>query len=461
MAYDPETGSVFIGTGSPYPWNHRVRSLGKGDNLFVSSIVALDGKTGKYKWHYQTVPGDTWDYDAIMDIELADLVIDGKPRKVLMQAPKNGFFYVIDRITGKLISAEPYTKVTWASHVDLATGRPVETPGARFSDGKPKLLAPTSNGGHNWMAMASSPRTGLVYIPEIEFEAYFQDIDYQWKPSQGDRTVDGGVLIMGGPAFGTKPAKGNLLAWNPVTQKPAWKLPRPTFLNGGVLATGGKLVFQGTVDGWFKAYQAENGRELWSFDAKTPILAAPISYRAGGKQYVTLLTGLSMGIAMYAPTMVGPAIENYHIDPMTQQRRVLTFAIGGKGVLPPSPEPAPPPPDPGFRPDPSRKEAGFVPYQMHCLSCHGDQAIGIGQGPDLRRSAMPQDASAFAQVVRGGSLEARGMPKFGEFPDEKLEAIRYYIRARAAELRAGSSGGTKGVSAASGGGAAKSTRIGP
>jgi quinohemoprotein ethanol dehydrogenase len=269
------------------------------------------------------------------------------------------------------------------------------------------------------------------------------------------------VLIMGGPAFGTKPAKGNLLAWNPVTQKPAWKLPRPTFLNGGVLATGGKLVFQGTVDGLFKAYQAESGKELWSFDAKAPILAAPITYRAHGKQYVTLLTGLSMGMPMYAPTMVGPeTIESLNLDSMSQQRRVLTFAVGGKATLPPRRQPSPPPPDPEYRPDPSRKQAGFMPYQMHCLSCHGDQAIGLGQGPDLRRSPVPQDAATFDKIVRGGMLEARGMPKFAEFPDEKLEAIRYYIRARAAELRTGRRDGTVGIPAFGGGGA-KSARIGP
>ncbi len=439
MAYDAETDTVFIGTGSPYPWNHRIRSQGKGDNLFVSSIVALDGKSGAYKWHYQTVPGDTWDFDAIMDIELADLTIDGKVRKVLMQAPKNGFFYVIDRLTGKLISAEPYTKVTWASRVDKATGRPVETPGARYQDGKPVLLAPTSNGGHNWMAMATSPQTGLVYIPEIEFEAYYQDIDYHWQPTK-DRSVDGGVMIMGGPANGTAPASGSLLAWNPVTQKAAWRVPYPTYLNGGVLATGGKLVFQGSIDGLFKAYDAGSGKQLWQFDAKTPILAAPITYRAGGKQYVTVLTGSSMGIAMYAPTMVGPAVERYAIDPMTQARRVLTFAIGGKGTLPDRRAPAAVPDDPGFAPDPARVQAGYIGFSTHCLSCHGDQAIGIGQGPDLRRSAMAQDAAAFDQVVRGGALEARGMPKFAEFPDAKLEDIRHYIRARMGELRAGAGG---------------------
>ena len=434
MAYDPETDTVYIGTGSPYPWSHRIRSAGRGDNLFVGSIVALDGKSGAYKWHYQPTPGDTWDFDATMDIELADIEIGGRMRKVLMQAPKNGFFYVIDRVTGEFISAEPYTKVTWASRVDPATGRPVEMPGARFADGKSARIAPTSLGGHNWMSMAFSPRTGLAYIPANHFEADYSDIAYQWKPTT-DRTVDGGVMIMGGPAFGTMPASGSLIAWSPATQKPVWKIDHPTSLNGGVLATGGGLVFQGTVDGLFKAYAADSGKLLWQFDTGAPILATPISYRVRGRQYVTLLTGSSMGIAMYAPTMVGPAVENYAIDPMSQARRVLTFALGEKASLPASRQPAAVPADPGFSADPARVAAGFVAYSMNCLACHGDQAIGIGQGPDLRRSAVPLDQAAFDAVVRGGTLESRGMPKYAEFPDAKLEDIRHYIRSRMEALR--------------------------
>ncbi|MCB2079884.1 MAG: PQQ-dependent dehydrogenase, methanol/ethanol family [Novosphingobium sp.] len=434
MAYDPEIDTIYIGTGSPYPWNRRIRSADKGDNLFVSSIVALDGKTGAYKWHYQTTPGDTWDFDAIMDIELAEIPIDGRIRKVLMQAPKNGFFYVIDRVTGELISAEPYVDVSWATHVDPDTGRPVEVEGARYQDGKPVRITPTSLGGHNWMAMAFNPKSELVYIPANHFEADYTDIDYEWKAPE-DRTTDGGVMITGGPPFDMEPATGSLIAWSPIEQKAKWNFKYPTQLNGGVLTTAGNLVLQGSIDGYLRAFDAKTGKVLWKFDTGAPILAPPITYEVGGKQYVTVLTGISMGIAMFAPTMSGPEIEKYAIDPMTQARRVLTFAIGGTGKLDPPAKPAPPPEDPGFRPDPARVQAGFVAYSMHCLACHGDQAIGIGQGPDLRRSGVPLDAKTFEQVVRQGTLEVRGMPRFGEFPDAKVENIRHYLRSRMADLR--------------------------
>jgi len=449
MAYDPETGTAFIGTGSPYPWNHRIRSENKGDNLFIDSIVALDIETGKYKWHYQTVPGDTWDLDAIQDIELADVVIDGKPRKVLMQAPKNGFFYVIDRITGEFISAEPIVEVTWASHIDKKTGRPVERPGARYQDGKPVLIAPSSAGAHNWMPMAYSPQTELAYIPSTHFPAYYSEIDYEWK-EPGHRKVDGGVNILGGPAFGTDPATGKLIAWSPALQKEVWSKPYPTHLNGGVLATAGNLVFQGSLDGILRAFAADTGELVWQYDAKAPILATPITYRAGGKQYITVLTGSGMGIAMYAPTMHGDDIERFRVDPQSQDRRVLTFAIGGTKQLPPRSKPAAPPPDPDFAYDASRMGTGYLAYSQHCLNCHGDRAIGMGSAPDLRRSATVQDKDAFEQIVRGGLLEPRGMPKYGEFDDRKLEHIRHFIRARASQLRGDGKAGDAGIKGSGG-----------
>jgi quinohemoprotein ethanol dehydrogenase len=431
MAYDDVTDTVFIG---PYPWNHRIRSEGKGDNLFVGSIVALDARTGAYKWHYQATPGDSWDFDAVMDIELADLEIGGRIRKVLLQAPKNGFFYVIDRVTGELISAEPYVDVSWASRVDKHSGRPVETPGARYRVGKPALITPTSLGGHNWMSMAFSPQTGLAYIPANHLEAQYSDIDREWQPP-ADRSVDGGVMVTAGPAAGMKPATGSLIAWSPLTQKAVWSVPYPTYLNGGVLAAGGKLVFQGSMDGIFRAYAADTGTLLWSFDAKASIIATPISYEAGGRQYVTILTGSGMGISMFAATLAGETIERYDIDPLTQARRVLTFALGGTQQLPARRKPQAPPADPGFTPDRAQMERGYIGYSRHCLNCHGDRAIGIGNGPDLRRSAVIQNTVTFSEIVRGGSLQARGMPKFQEFSDSKLEDIRHYLRSRAAQLR--------------------------
>lgn len=434
MAWDEASDSIYIGTGSPYPWNHQLRSAGKGDNLFISSIVALDGRSGSYKWHYQTTPGDTWDFDATMDIVLADVEIDGRLRHVLMQAPKNGFFYVIDRDTGKLISAQPFVKVNWATHVDLQSGRPVEVPGARYDQGKPVRITPTALGAHNWLPMAWSAHTGIVYIPAVDFAADYSEIDRPWQPTT-DRTVDGGVNMAGGAAMGMQPATGRLLAWSPVTQQPLWQVEYPTYLNGGILATAGDLVFQGTVDGLFKAYAADSGKLLWQFDARAPLLAPPISYRAGGRQYVTVLTGLGMAYPLNAAALSGYGIERYGVDPRTQARRVLSFTIGGAATLPPRQEPPAPPEDADFSSDPAREMAGAIAYSAHCLNCHGVLVVAAGNGPDLRRSAMPLDRSTFDGVVRGGALTARGMPRFPEFTDEKLENIRQYIRAQAQLLR--------------------------
>jgi quinohemoprotein ethanol dehydrogenase len=435
IAWDEETDTVYLGVGSPYPWNHRIRSEGKGDNLFIDSIVALDMKTGDYRWHYQTVPADTWDFDATMDIQLAEIPVGGKVRKVVMQAPKNGFLYVLDRKTGELLSAEPIVKVTWASHVDLKTGRPVEDPQARFTvTGKQAVIQPTPLAAHNWMPMAWDQARGVVFIPTVHWEAGMGDVAGPWQPVR-DRSTDGAVSFAGGPFAGMGAPTGSLLAWSPAQGRALWRVPYPTYLNGGVLATAGGLVFQGTIDGRFRAFAAESGREVWNYDTRAPLIAPPISHAAGGVQYVTVLTGMGMGFSMNAGSLIGPAVEKYGIDPATQARRVLTFAIGGTKALPPRAQPAAAPADPGFAADGKRMMAGFIGYETHCLSCHGDRAVGIGNGPDLRRSAIPLDADAFAAVVRDGALEPRGMPRFAEFDAAKVEDIRHYLRSRMAQLR--------------------------
>jgi quinohemoprotein ethanol dehydrogenase len=435
MAYDPETDTVFIGTGSGYPWNRRVRSADRGDNLFVASILALDGKTGAYKWHYQTSPGDTWDYDATMDIELADLTIDGHPRKVLLQAPKNGFFYVIDRLTGKLISAVPYAKVSWASRIDLASGRPVENPGVRYPNGTTAEIWPSGVGAHSWMPMAYSPRTQLAYIPVIRmgFGMSDKDVDLKgWRPPS-DRAVEGAVDVVG-VSSGDRPCA--LLAWNPITQKKVWEVSHPTFVNGGILATAGDLVFQGTIDGTLKAYSATTGALSWSFAAQAPLIATPISYAVRGEQYVTVLTGLGIGI--FAGAGTGGQDEKYGLDARSQARRVLTFRLDGRAKLPPRRySPLPPVPDPDFKSDAARVAAGQKTYNRHCLACHGGAAIAVIQAPDLRRSGIPVSAEAFTAVVRGGGLVPRGMPAFGELTDEELGNLRQYIRTEAQRLRQG------------------------
>ena len=434
FAYDPETDTVFVGTGNGAPWNQKIRSPGGGDNLFLCSIVALDAKTGAYKWHYQVNPGETWDFNAAMDMELADITIDGQPRKVIMQAPKNGFFYVIDRISGKLISAEKIAKVTWASKIDLATGRPVENSAARFPNGKSFEMWPAFTGAHSWMPMAYSPQTKLVYIPKIETGAVYDDkgIDLQhWQRAPGFG-ADLGVNInpdLKDPLQNTSA----LLAWNPATQKEVWKVPTIGGWNGGVLATGGNLVFQGQLDGRFSAYAADTGKELWHFPAQAAIVAAPISYRAKGHQYVTIFVGMGTSAGINAATHGGIAIDN-----RTQAKRILTFMIDGKAKLPPAaPVKVAALPDPDYRPDPTLAGAGANVYNQRCWACHGFGARSGGSAPELRASPIPQSAEAFTAIVRDGALVANGMPKFPELTDTDLAAVRQYLRSRATDLREG------------------------
>jgi quinohemoprotein ethanol dehydrogenase len=433
FAYDEASRTVFLGTGNGAPWNHRVRSEGKGDNLFVASIVALDAGTGRYKWHYQVNPGDTWDYDASVDMQLADLTIDGVPRKVLMQASKNGFFYVIDRIDGSLISAQPYAKVTWASKIDSATGRPVEDPAARFPHGTTFELWPSFFGAHSWMPSAFSPQTGLMYVPVVEKAAVYDDkgIDASnWVRTPAGAS-DSAVNLGPGTSHNQLDGTSWLLAIDPTTQRHVWKVRTPTGGNGGVLATAGDLVFQGERSGNFAAYDAASGEKLWSFGTLAGIVAAPISYSVGGTQYVSLAVGVGTGAAFLAGDLAGSV--NYR----TQPKRLLTFALGATHTLPPAPATASAvPDDPRYRADDAQGLTGAIKFGRYCSHCHGFGAIGVGNAPDLRYSAVPLSADAFKSVVHDGVLLDRGMPKFGEFDAQTLDAIRQYLRSQMAAMRA-------------------------
>ena len=432
FTYDAESDTILIGTGNGAPWNQKIRSPGGGDNLFLCSMVALDAKTGKYKWHYQFNPGETWDYNAAMDMQLAELKIDGAIRKVVMSAPKNGFFYVIDRTNGKLISAEKIARVTWATRINPDTGRPEEVPGARFENGKDFELWPNFTGAHSWMPMAFSPKSGLVYIPQISSGAIYNDRDIDLK-SWSRLAGNSHDLGMTADARLNDPEQNtsSLLAWNPVTQKQAWKVKTIGGWNGGILATGGNLVFQGQLDGRFSAYAADSGRELWHFPAQAAVIAAPITYRANGKQYVTVLVGMGTSAGVDKSTHGG-----IDIDHRTQAKRVLTFAIDGKAKLPAA-MPASPPtaaPDPDYRPDAALAARGKTLFNQRCLACHGINAEAAGSAPDLRVSPVPASAEAFATIVRDGALEMNGMPRFGELTEADLAAIRQYLRSRSAEL---------------------------
>jgi quinohemoprotein ethanol dehydrogenase len=435
MTYDAELNRVYIGTGNGAPWNQGIRSPGGGDNLFLCAIVALDADTGEYIWHYQTNPGETWDFNSAMDIELATLEIAGKQRRVILHAPKNGFFYVIDRDTGTLVSAGPFAKVTWATGIDPVSGRPMESPDARFPNGQ-TLMQPGGTGAHNWMAMAYSPQTRLAYIPTTELPAFYSDktIDLKtWTFSPHvalQNGLDAFAITIPPPAL--PPPLGRLQAWDPTTQKQVWSVPMKNAYNGGVLATAGNLVFQGNSEGHFVAYAAATGQVLTTFDAQDGILAQPITYEVAGRQYVTVITGYSAIAAS-----MGPSGAMAGWDYRTQRRRVLTFSLDAKRSLPPTPSIVVEEvvDDPSFTIDHALSTQGAQTYAGHCLPCHGVAAVAAGAAPDLRKSHVPLDSAAFKSVVHDGALQIRGMPQFEELSETDLLGLQHYLRDAA---RAGS-----------------------
>ncbi|MCG8443646.1 MAG: PQQ-dependent dehydrogenase, methanol/ethanol family [Caulobacterales bacterium] len=432
IAYDPDLDLLYIGVGNGGPFPQAIRSPGGGDNLFLSSIVALRPDTGEYVWHYQTTPGDIWDYTATQHIMQAELEIDGAPRRVLMQAPKNGFFYVLDRATGELISAEPFVTVTWASHVDPDTGRPVENPEARYAAGDPPVVvSPSPFGGHNWHPMAFHPGHGLVYIPAREMPgAWVEEQGFAHRPGILNLGVDfGAVALPEEPAAldaAIKDINGQLIAWDPVAQRARWRHREPGAWNGGVLATAGNLVFQGQGDGRFVAFAADSGEELWSADAQTGLVAGPVSYEIDGEQYVTVMAGWGGTYSLVA----GPLAERLNVRNVS---RVLTYKLGGTASLPP----LPPPPEP-FEPpampegvEQARIDAGRSLYTNRCSACHGAAVAGGGTLPDLRHSS-PAVHDGWAAIVLDGEREVLGMPGFAGVLDvEEAEAVRLYVLKRA------------------------------
>lgn len=425
FAYDAELKTIYIGTGNGAPWNHRVRSDGKGDNLFLCSVIALDAETGKYKWHYQFNPGETWDYNAAMDIHLATLTIAGKPRKVLIEAPKNGFVYVIDRITGAFISADPIARVTWASGIDPVSGRPIENPEARYGNGSTFDLWPSPHGAHTWLPSAFDPTRNLVYIPVRDSSYSFSDKGIDLKRWQHPAHVEWASAVNVARAGS---AGSYLLAWDPVKRQAAWKVPTPALWNGGVLATGGGLVFQGQSAGKFIAYAATTGKALWSFDAQVPVLAPPITFTAKGRQYVTVLAGTGTTAGISAGDLAMPV--DYH----TQPRRILTFALGGKAKVSKPTAPMPVVADPAYQVDAPAMERGGALFGKRCFSCHGLPGRSGGTAPDLARSGVPVDADAFDAIIRSGALVSNGMPRFAELSDSELADIRQFIRAMVAQV---------------------------
>ncbi len=427
FTYDPEFNRIYIGTGNGSPWNQKLRSPGGGDNLFLCSIVALDADTGEYAWHYQTVPGETWDYNSNMDMVLADLTIDGKPVKAMMHAPKNGFFYVLDRATGKLISADKIGRVDWATHVDLATGRPVERPGARYEDGE-ELVWPGPIGVHNWHAMSFNPGTGLVYLPVHELPGFFTDkgIDpVRWQSP--DFYIDPGVHFLH-EDVPTNAGSAALMAWDPVAKKQAWRNELPGSWNAGTLTTAGKLVFQGRVDGKFVAYDATDGASLWTFDAGLGISAPPVTYTVNGEQRVALLVGWGGA----GPAIGGSMNRQHGWAYKAQPRHLLSFSLHGSASMPEMPPPVFPQPlaQADFEVDGLLAEQGNKLWAKHCVLCHGAGAVSGGYAPDLRASSIPLYEDAFADIM-DGSRQVAGMPRFTELTAADRKALQHYIRREA------------------------------
>ncbi len=413
MAYDPELNLLYVGTGNGSPWNRRHRSPGGGDNLYLSSILAINPDTGRLVWHYQTTPGDTWDYTATQHMILADLSVDGIDRKVLMQAPKNGFFYVIDRESGELISAENYTSITWADGVDPNTGRPREIHGADYAEGRAEIK-PGPEGGHNWQPMAFNPETGLVYFPVQEFHTAFRhDPDYRYDPA----TWNLGVQFVGG-GVGSPP--GSLVAWDPVQQKRVWSVPRSIVWNGGVLTTAGGLVFQGTGTGKLYAHDAKTGETLWEWFTGTAIIAPPMTYRIGGRQYVSVAAGWGGSYGLRRPP--GGEAARYE-----QRGRLFTFVLGGKGAAPDYALRQPRvPTGPEIELEYSREavSAGARLYRKYCGACHQNGVLV----PSLHYTSKETHQLWELIVYDGIYAAAKGMPAFkGMMSREEVRQIQAFV----------------------------------
>lgn len=428
FAYDDENELLYIGVGNGAPWSHIQRSEGKGDNLFLSSIVAVKPDTGDYVWHYQTTPKDSWDYTATQHMILADLDIEGEVRKVIMQAPKNGFFYVIDRLTGELISAEKYTKVTWASHIDLKTGRPVENPEMHYGKEQAQVVFPGPLGGHSWQPMSYSPRSGLVYIPAHNIPGvHRQDKQFGKRQSYWRNGTDWFDTSPPEDAEGFKAAEtsifGQLVAWNPIKQEARWIQDFPNVWNGGLLSTDGGLVFQGNAEGRFVAYKDDDGSVLWDFNVEGGIIAAPITYAIDGTQYVAVMSGWGGGYGSAAGKLATRSAGS------NKQARLMVFTLGGTAALPKEP-PVTRSIDKAvlnFEVDNEKASTGKNLYMNNCHFCHGVGVVSATAIPDLRYLSEGKH-QIFKNIVLDGLFKFKGMPSFeGRLNETEVEAIRQYI----------------------------------
>jgi len=428
LVFDPELDLLYIGTGNGSPWNRDLRSPGGGDNLYLSSIVALRPDTGEYVWHYQVTPADNWDYTATQQLVLAELEIEGEPRSVIMQAPKNGFFYVLDRKTGELLSAEKFAKATWATHVDMRTGRPMESKFADYQKNGGSYIWPSPYGAHNWQPMSFSAKTGLMYIPAQNIPAYFsaaEEVMYRvnrWNTGVDLNTNRDPKSWVAGRASMDALIYGELVAWDPIKKQRAWQVQHAKPSNGGILSTAGDLVFQGTWDGTFAAYDAYDGEKLWQYKSDSAVLAGPMTFELDGEQYVAVAQG-SGGTVMIT---VGDELQRNktnqnkllvfkkgqfnQTNPVANEELTTILALGHAANT-----------------DPELIKLGESIYHNNCGSCHGINALSNYVVPNLRYMSE-QTHNDFASIVIGGTRTHKGMIGFYEtLGTGEVDAIHAYL----------------------------------
>lgn len=418
LTYDEKLDLLYIGTGGPAPWNPRERAADAGDELFSNSIVAVNATTGEYVWHYQTVQHDGWNFDATMHIMVAELPVSGSKRRVVMTAPKNGFFYVIDAKSGQFISANNFVPVNWASHIDPRSARPVVLPEARYWErpDQPTVISPGPLGAHSWHAMAYDPRQGLVYIPALTIPTR---IKVNPEALVGGADFDAMYGSSGDPKW---KAGGELVAWDPVKQEARWRVKHELPLNGGVLSTAGNLVFEGTATGRFEAYAADTGKRVWSFDAKGVIQSAPTTVEVDGEQLILVASGNA------GSGVLGTYVARYSSTPSTRSpSRLLAFKLGAKGTVPATVvRQIPKPPLP--RPTKELAEQGGVLFEaVGCVECHGTNVENASSSiPDLR-FASADTHRLFTAIVMGGMRLDKGMPAYPTMKRDELDAIHAYV----------------------------------
>ena len=428
IVYDPRLQLVYIATGNGAPLARNFRSPQGGDNLYLCSVVALDASTGQYRWHYQEVPGEEWDYDCTESMVLADLTVDGRLRHALLHAPKDGYFYVLDRSTGQVLSANNYVPVNWSRGIDPKTGRPDVDPAARYGS-DPVLVTPGPGGGHNWFPMAYSPRTRLAYFPAFEqWFVYAQAPSFEPKPFRSNPGWGGysGAALEKRKALqkAADPRENAfLLAWDPLKQRAAWKVPLPRHGNGGVLVTAGNLIVEGTTRQTLSIFRATDGSILWEMPVQSAPVAAPMTFSVAGEQYIAVNAGWGGGAAQIERA-IGTAQNR-------AAARLLVFKLGATTQLPPLPPAAPVPDPPPLMASETTVRRGAQLFANNCAVCHGQMAVGGVK--DLRFMDAATHAG-FDDIVLNGARQEKGMAGFANLLSrEDADAVHAYVISRAQE----------------------------